>query len=109
MANTRNSTATSARSHRNRRTQKLRGFRARRAYTFSDIAETLDLHLGSVQRWRSDGLKVIDESTKPFLVMGRDLLDFLKAQAQSRKRPLKAGEFYCPRCREQRRSLNDQV
>ena len=84
-------------------------FRSRRAYSFSEIAEILGTHIRTVQRWKGEGLKVHDDETKPFLVMGHDLRDFLKARSRSRKRPLQPGEFYCPRCRKQTRSVADRI
>jgi hypothetical protein len=84
-------------------------FRSRRAYSFSEIAEGLDTHIRTVQRWPQEGLKVHDKETKPFLVMGHDLREFLEARSRSRKRPLQPGEFYCPRCRKQTRSVADKI
>jgi hypothetical protein len=53
----------------------------------------LNTHIRTVQRWKREGLKILDEETRPFLVMGQDLQDFLKARSRSRKRPLQPGEF----------------
>ena len=92
-----------------KRTYNARLFRSRRAYSFAEIAEILDTHIRTVQRWKGEGLKILDEETRPFLVMGQDLHDFLKARSRSRKRPLQPGEFYCPRCRKQTRSVADRV
>jgi hypothetical protein len=92
-----------------KRTYNARLFRSRRVYSFSDIAEMLDTHIRTVQRWKAEGLKIHDEETRPFLVMGQDLQEFLKARSRSRKRPLQPGEFYCPRCRKQTRSAADRV
>lgn len=83
-------------------------FKARSYYDFGEIAELLNVHLRTVQVWRKDGLPILD-AKKPFLVMGKKLRDFLKARRQSRKKPLKIGEFYCPRCREPRRSRPDRL
>jgi hypothetical protein len=86
-----------------------RSFRSRRAYSLPEIAEGLDTHIRTVQRWHQEGLKILDEKTRPFLVMGHDLREFLKARSRSRKRPLQPGEFYCPRCRKQTRSVADRI
>src|SRR6266478_3938122 len=92
-----------------KRRYNTRIFRSKRAYSFSDIAEMLNTHIRTVQRWIREGLKILDEETRPFLVMGQDLQDFRKARSRSRKRPLQPGEFYCPRCRKQTRSVADRV
>ncbi len=92
------------RTRRRKRTYNGRLFRGRRAYSFAEIAERLGVHIRTVQIWRKEGLKILDDAAKPFLVMGHDMRSFLKKQLQSRKKPLKIGEFYCPRCREPRKS-----
>jgi hypothetical protein len=94
---------------KNKRTYNARLFRSRRVYSFSEIAESLDTHIRTVQRWKREGLKIHDEETRPFLVMGKDLQDFLRARSRSRKRPLQPGEFYCPRCRKQTKSVADRI
>jgi hypothetical protein len=76
-----------------KRIYNARIFRSRRAYSFAEIAEMLNTHIRTVQRWKREGLKILDEETRPFLVMGQDLQDFLKARSRSRKRPLQPGEF----------------
>jgi len=91
-----------------KRTYSGRLLRAKRPYDFKDIAEVLGVHLQTVRAWKKEGLTVLDDK-KPFLVMGQDLRDFFKARRQSRKKPLKIGEFYCPRCREPRRSRPDRL
>ena len=97
------------RTRRRKRTYNGRLFKARRAYSFEEIAEKLATHVRTVQIWRKEGLKILADNAKPFLVMGYDLRAFLKDRLRSRKKPLKTGEFYCARCREPRRSRPDQL
>jgi hypothetical protein len=73
--------------------------RRRRAYSFHDLAVLLRKHVRTVQVWRDEGMPVLDENTKPMLVMGQDARQFLRSRKQKRKRPLEAGQFYCTRCR----------
>ena len=94
---------------RRKRTHNGRLFKARRAYSFEEIARILHTHVRTVQVWRSDGLKILPDNGKPFLVMGYDLRAFLTERLRSRKMPLKAGEFYCPRCRMPRRSQPNRL
>ena len=91
-----------------KQTHNGRLFKARRPYNFKEVAEILSIHLRTVQVWRKEGLRILNDK-KPFLVMGQDLRDFLKARRQSRKKPLKIGEFFCSRCREPRRSRPDKL
>ena len=83
--------------------------RARHSYTFSEIAEVYQIHPRTVQSWRKQGLKIIDEVSKPYLVIGEEIKGFLKEKAKKRKHPLQIGEFFCPRCRLPRKSLPDKL
>src|ERR1043166_8907547 len=91
-----------------RRSFNLRIFRSRRAYTFADIAEELETHIRTVQRWHKEGLPVVDDTT-PYLIMGYAIQTFLKERGKRRKTPLKPGEFYCPRCRAPRLSAPEKL
>ena len=82
--------------------------RLRRSYTFAEIAEVYAVHRRTVHDWRKQGLNVIDDKSKPFLIIGADVRSFLKEKQRRRKHPLKPGEFFCPRCRMPRESLQDQ-
>jgi len=80
--------------------------RARRSYSFAQIAdEVYGIHPRTVQRWRQEGLPVLDETSRPFLVMGAALQNFLRERQKRRKHPLKPGEFFCSTCRCARRSV----
>jgi hypothetical protein len=82
--------------------------RARRSYTFAEIAEVYGVHRRTVENWRNQGLNVIDDKSKPFLVIGADVRSFLREKQRRRKHPLKPGEFFCPRCGAPRESLQDR-
>ena len=88
-----------------RRTFNTKVFRSRRAYSFTEIAELLGIHLQTAQRWHIEGLKILTDGVKPYLVMGRDIQDFLKDRIRKRKKPLQQGQFFCPRCQQPRNSL----
>ena len=92
-----------------KRTFNGNAFRSRRAYSFAEIAERLGTHIRTVQIWRSEGLPILDDNTKPFLVMGADIRAFLKARVAKRKKPLKLGEFFCTRCQEPRKSRTEYL
>ena len=81
----------------------------RHSYSFAEIAEILSVHTRTVQEWHKQGLKVLDETRKPYLVYGGDLKLFLKAKQQKQKHPLKTGQFYCPKCRTARESLPENI
>ncbi len=81
----------------------------RHSYRFAEIAETLSVHTRTVQQWHKQGLKVLDEARKPYLVYGVDLKQFLKDKRQKQKHPLKTGEFFCPKCCSARKSLPENI
>jgi len=86
----------------------LRLIKHRESYSFRQISEVLIVHPRTIQEWRKEGLKTIS-TEKPFLVMGYDLKEFLKARSKDRKTKLKENEFYCTRCRKAVESNNNQV
>jgi len=83
--------------------------KARHSYSFAEISEIYQIHRRTVQAWRKNGLRVIDEDSKPYLVIGSELKRFISEREQKRKHPLKPGEFYCPRCQRPRKSLQNRV
>ena len=70
----------------------------KRSYTYKDIADLFAIHVRTVQEWRKEGLNILSESN-PYLVMGRDLINFLNSRQKKRKVSLKPNEFYCVTCR----------
>jgi len=51
-----------------------------------------------------EGMAAIDESDRPFLFIGAEVSRYLKNQRNRRKCKLGDDEFYCPRCREAKKS-----
>jgi len=83
--------------------------KSQNSYSFAEIAELFQIHKQTVQDWRLQGLKVIDEIVKPYLVYGEDLQLFLKQRAAKRKVKLNEGEFYCTKCRAARFSTGNAL
>jgi DNA-binding transcriptional MerR regulator len=63
------------------------------SYTFAEISEDLNIHPRTVQNWHKLGLKVLDETSRPYLVYGEELKHFLKAKRQDQKHQLKQVSF----------------
>ncbi len=80
-----------------------------RAYTFAEVAEIYDKHIRTIQQWRKDGLQVVDESCKPYLVMGSEVQRYLTRRNAKSRVPLKEGEFYCTKCRAAVTSLPENI
>ena len=83
--------------------------KTRHSYSLVEIAEIFNVHPGTVQSWLKQGLNVIDETTKPYLIYGQDVRSFLKDKARKRKHPLKTGEFFCPKCKCPRKSRPGEI
>jgi len=83
--------------------------KARRSYTFAEIAEFYGVDKRTVQRWRKEGMHIFDQTTLPFLVMGEDVKKFLKGQESKKKCRLKPDEFFCTRCKAPRLSESEKL
>lgn len=92
-----------------KRTHNPNRVKASRSYCLSEIKEIFGVHHRTVQSWLKKGLKVIDKSSRPYLVSGQEIKCFLKDWRKRRRHPLKIGEFFCTTCRGPRRSHPDKL
>ena len=69
-----------------------------RNYTVEEIAWLLGKHKNTVRNWVKDGLATIDDK-RPMLILGRDLVEFIKKRRAKNKQSCKPGELYCVGCR----------
>jgi hypothetical protein len=51
----------------------------------------------------------MDESTKPYLVMGSEIRRFIRFERKKRKHPCKIDEIFCTKCNRARKSLNGKL
>jgi hypothetical protein len=58
----------------------------------------LGKHKNTVRNWVKDGLTTIDDK-RPMLILGSDLVEFIKKRRAKNKQSCKPGELYCVRCR----------
>jgi len=89
--------------------RKFNIIKARHSYSTKELAETLNLHAGTVYLWIKQGLKIIETSSKPYLILGEEIKQFLKEKKQKRKHQLSVGEFFCPKCHKARKSLPNKI
>jgi hypothetical protein len=61
-----------------KRIYNARIFRSRRAYSFAEIAEMLNTHIRTVQRWKREGLKILERKPGRFWSWDRIYKTFLK-------------------------------
>lgn len=77
----------------------LRLIKSRRSYNITEMASLLNIDRKTCQRWlKQDSLKIIEKGVNPLLVMGTDLISFLKKRKEQRKCKLKEYEFFCVKC-----------
>jgi Helix-turn-helix domain len=69
-----------------------------RNYTVEDIALLLGIHKNTVRAWIKAGLPLCD-ARRPILILGRELVLFLKTQRAKNKQQCGPGKIYCMRCR----------
>src|SRR5262245_10812472 len=81
-----------------RRRPNHRLIKIHRSYTAVGVAGALKVHRNTVREWIKRGLPTCD-AQRPVLILGSDLVPFLKAQRSKNKRPCAPGEIYCVRCR----------
>lgn len=77
-----------------------------RSYTVEEVAELYEVHKRTVRNWIQIGLPVFDD-TRPLLILGTDLRNFIRQNRKGNKRKCKPSEIYCLRCREPRRPSSE--
>lgn len=85
-----------------KRAPRIPGIYSARVYTFSEIAETLGIHVRTVQMWHKRGLKTADGSSRPYLVKGSELIRYMDKRKKGRQCRLKDNEMYCLACKSAR-------
>jgi len=73
-----------------------------------EIASLFGVHRNTVRQWVKRGLPTNDDR-RPMLILGRDLVAFLRARRVKNKRTCKPGEIYCVRCRAPRAPAGDMA
>jgi len=76
-----------------------KSIRQRRSYDLEEIAQLLHKDKRTCFRWIGEGLEVLDPDSKPLLVMGFELMRFLKEKQGKNKVSLKENEYYCCHCK----------
>lgn len=93
---------------RNRRAD-WRRIKGKYSYTVEEAARALNLHRNTVRNWvRRGGLPAMTGS-RPHLILGVVLVEFLKARRLALKRKCGLGELYCLKCRAPRKPVAELV
>lgn len=80
-----------------------RRIRTHLSYTYEEAARALSVHRMTVRHWvKHCGLPVL-AVRRPHLILGADLIAFLKARRTAQRRKCGPGEMYCLKCRSPRK------
>lgn len=79
-----------------------RRIRQHRNYTVDDVHRALGVSKGTVRRWIKSDLPALTDA-KPFLILGSDLIVFLKNRAPA-KQKCRLDQCFCFSCRTPRRA-----
>ena len=71
---------------------------SKRSYNSTELSALLGINRKTFKRWVDDGLRVVEVGVSPVLVMGADVIDFIKNKRLKRKMPLKENDFLCLKC-----------
>ena len=74
--------------------------KSRKSYSIKEICSLFGINRKTCHRWlKNEGLRAIEKNVNPLLVMGADLINFLKEKKAKKKVTLKKNEFFCMKCR----------
>jgi hypothetical protein len=79
-----------------------------RSYTVEEIARLFGHHKNSVRTWIKRGLPTIDKQ-RPMLILGSELVAYLKVRRAKNKCTCHPDEIYCVRCRAAKKPANGLV
>ena len=91
------------------RRRSWRAIKRHRSYTYEEAARALRAHKNTVANWAKSGALVALTNGKPHIILGRDLIDFLKERKARNRIKLGPGEFYCLGCKTARRPAEGLV
>ena len=72
---------------------------SKRSYNSTELSDSFGIHRKTFRRWvKYEDLRVVEIGVSPVLVMGADLIEFIKKKRLKRKMPVKENEFLCFKC-----------
>ena len=84
-----------------------RAVKRRRSYSVDEVARNQGVSKGTVRRWIRKGLPSLTDQ-RPQLIIGADLIDFLKSRKKPKLR-CDADEFFCCTCKGLRRAVFNEL
>ncbi len=68
-------------------------------YTIKELTGLLHKSEKTLERWMGAGLPIVPGGKNPILILGDDLIEFLKNKDAKHKVKLKRNEFLCMKCK----------
>ncbi|SHH76262.1 helix-turn-helix domain-containing protein [Marivita hallyeonensis] len=87
---------------------RLSGIKSFYCNTIGEASEVAGVSLRTIRNWASDGLHVMN-GTRPALIRGDDLRDYIKSKRKSLSVRTRIDAFYCVKCRKERRAAEGFV
>lgn len=78
------------------------------SYTVDEVSRLLGVAKITVRRWLKNGLLAMT-GQKPLLILGGDLIDFLRAQRKSTTHKCRLDQCFCFRCRVPREAAFEEM
>lgn len=75
-----------------------RGLAKNRVYTLKLAARTIGVSEATIRKYSNQGLRVIRDS-RPYLVRGEDLIEFLQKRRAANRNGMAVGQFFCMTCK----------
>ncbi|HAY34053.1 MAG TPA: hypothetical protein PK605_05295 [Ignavibacteria bacterium] len=83
--------------------------RSRKVYTNQTLAELFHVHIRTIQVWKREGMKPLEENSRPHLYLGFIVKEFLQKKYKRNKKKLELHQFYCVKCRKETISKHEKL
>ena len=90
------------------RRYQTRGLSKDRIYTLKIAARTIGSSEVTIRKFEDQGLRVIRDS-RPYLVRGADLIEFLQKREAANRNDMADGQFYCMTCKAPRDAVQSSI
>ncbi|GLQ26255.1 helix-turn-helix domain-containing protein [Sulfitobacter pacificus] len=82
--------------------------KANATYDVFEAAQALKVTPATIRNWIKDGMEAMT-SSKPHLILGSAIREYLHTRYAAARRPLGADQLYCPSCGKGQKPLERQV
>ncbi|PSL20517.1 helix-turn-helix domain-containing protein [Shimia abyssi] len=77
-------------------------------YDVFEAARELNVTPATIRNWIKDGMEAMT-SSKPYLILGSAIREYLRSKKAAARRPLKDEQLFCPSCRTGRKPVGMKV